>query len=939
MKRSILRCLLFSLLLFYSHNQVSAQKPNDVTIKLAKSSLKIMVCSPNIIRVIASPDGSFKTRESLSVNRKWEQTDWKKTEKDGIITIKTSELTVRVNKTTGELNFLNLKNNVVLKAQGIDQSSFKTYTDKYEKAWSISQKFKLSPDEGIYGLGQFEEGIMNWRGKDVFVCQANRTAVNPFIISTQKYGILWDNYSETKFHDGLDGMSLRSEVADNIDYYFILGSTMDDVIAGYRLATGTAPMYPKSAYGYWQCKERYVSQANLLSIAAEFRQRQIPIDNIVQDWQYWGDNKHWSGMVWNKSTFPNPIALTDSLHKVYHLKLMNSIWPCVGVETEIYKELKSQGHIFEKDHWSGAKLYDAYSPEGRATYWKYTASGLLDKGVDGYWMDGSEPEMTSSGDPYITTLEIKRLGINSLGSFARYLNPYSLVHTQGVYEGQRAMTSDKRVYILTRSVFTGQQRYAATTWSGDIGSNWNILHNQIAAGINFCMSGIPYWATDIGGFMLSGQGGMFPDGGNDPAFFELYVRWFQFGTFCPIFRSHGTGYPREPWQFGDKGSWGYETILKYDKLRYRLMPYIYSLAWQVTNQGSTIMRGLPMDFSSDKNTYGIGNQYMFGPSIMVCPVTSYTKYPVKKQEDFIPSTCLFDKNNEPGKLTVEFYKGKVLKDKVDETPIVETALTWEGALPHQLKKTDYTAVFSGKLLPTVSGEHQFVINTNGSVRLWVAGYLILDNTGNETPKRDVVKIALTAGQKCDIRMEHYQPIPGNVNVRLEWITPKMDTDTKPGFTSCYLPQYKGWYDFWTGEKLSGGKKITKATPIDIMPLYVKAGSIIPMGPMIQYTTEKPADPIELRIYAGADGKFELYEDENDNYNYEKGKYATISFEWKDAERTLIIGSRKGEFEGMLKNRRFNIILVKPNQGVGLEPATRFDKEIIYEGREMKIIIN
>jgi alpha-D-xyloside xylohydrolase len=939
MKRSVFKCLWVSLIIFFSFNQAFAQKTNDdVTIKLTKSSLKIVVCTPNIIRVIVSPDGSFKTRESLSVNKKWEHVDWKKEETDHLIIIRTSELVVQVSKLTGEIRFLNLKNNLILNAQAIDPFSFKTYIDKYEKAWSICQKFKLSPDEGIYGLGQFEEGIMNWRGKDVYVCQANRTDVNPFIISTRNYGILWDNYSETRFHDGKDGMSLKSEVADNIDYYFILGSTMDNVIAGYRLATGAAPMFAKSAYGYWQSKERYVSQANVLSIAAEFRKRRIPIDNIVQDWRYWGDNKNWSGMVWDEETFPNPQSLTDSLHKVFNLKLMNSIWPCVGMGTELYKELKSQGHIFEKDHWSGAKLYDAYSPEARATYWKYISKGLMDKGVDGYWMDGSEPEMTSSADPYITTKETKDLGQNYLGSFARYLNPYSLVHTQGVYEGQRARISDKRVFILTRSVFTGQQRYAATTWSGDLGSNWNILNHQIAAGINFCMAGVPYWTTDIGGFMLSNQGGMFPDGGNDPAFFELYVRWFQFGTFCPIFRSHGTGYPREPWQFGDKESWAYETILKYDNLRYRLMPYIYSLAWQVTNHGSTIMRGLPMDFSDDKSTYGIGNQYMFGPSIMVCPVTSYTTYPVKKQEDFIPSTCLFDKNDEQGKLSLEFYKGKILKDKVSEMPIVEAALTWGGSVPNVVNKSDYTAVFTGKIQSTATGEHQFVINSNGSEKLWVAGYLILDNTGNDIQKRVVVKITLNAGQKYDIRMEHYQPIPGTGNMKLEWIVPYAATDTKQGFTNCYLPQCNGWYDFWTGEKLAGGKKITRATPIEIMPLYVKAGSILPLGPMLQYATEKPADPIELRIYAGADGKFELYEDENDNYNYEKGKYAIIPFEWKDAEKKLVIGTRTGEFEGMLKNRTFKIVLVKPNQGVGLEPSTRYDKEIKYDGKEVSVTI-
>jgi alpha-D-xyloside xylohydrolase len=940
MKRSIYKCLLLSLIVLNLCNPVSAQETKDgVTIKLPGSVLKIKVCSPKIIRVINSPNGEFISKESLIVNQKWTKVNWSKEETGSKITIKTSDLMVQLNKITGEIIFLNLKNDSIFKAKAPDRSSFKTYSDKYETALSICQGFNLSPDEGIYGLGQFEEGNMNWRNKDVYVCQANRTAVNPFIISTKKYGILWDNYSETQFHDGKDGMSLRSEVADNIDYYFILGSTMDDVIAGYRKATGAAPMYPKSAYGYWQSKERYISQSNVLSVAAEFRKRQIPIDNIVQDWRYWGETENWSGMVWDKVNFPNPLALTDSLHNVFNMKLMNSIWPCVGMGTELYKELKSKGQIFDKVHWSGARLYDAYNPSARALYWKYLAKGLMDKGVDGYWMDGSEPEMTSSGDPYITSKEIKDLGKNYLGSFARYLNPYSLVHTQGVYEGQRDKTSEKRVYILTRSAFAGQQRYASTTWSGDIGSNWTIFHNQIAAGINFCMSGIPYWTTDIGGFLLSDQGGMFPGGGKDPSFSELYVRWFQFGAFCPIFRSHGTSYPREPWQFGDKGSWAYETILKYDNLRYRLMPYIYSLAWKVTDHGSTIMRGLPMDFPEDKKTYGIGNQYMFGPSIMVCPVTSYTTYPVKKQEDFFPHTFMFDKNNEQGKLSAEFYKGKNLQDLVVEMPIVEPAITWEGAVPQELKMSDFTTVFIGKIKPVVTGEYQFVIRSNGSEKLWVAGQLIMDNTGNTTEKREVAKIALKGGEKYDIRIENYQPIPGKGNFKLEWIVPTGSEVEKPGFTNSYLPQCEGWYDFWTGEKLVAGKMITRATPIEIMPLYVKAGAILPLGPMIQYATEKPADPIELRIYSGADGKFELYEDENDNYNYEKGKYSLIPIVWDDAKKLLTIGSRNGDFEGMIKNRTFKIVLVKPNHGIGLEISTIYDKIIKYIGKEINVKIN
>ena len=757
--------------------------------------LKITPLAERIIRVNYTAEENFSDRESLSViKQNADDLEWSADREDGALVVKTNSLRVMVNQETGAVTFQSPDGEVILAEPAQGGKEARAATVSGEAVWQVKQQFRFASGEALYGLGQFQEGHMNYRGRRVLLVQENQIAVNPFLVSTAGYGVLWDNYSKTEFDDTQleeDGTSIGSfwsDVADGIDYYFVYGPELDDVVSGYRTLTGSAPMFPKWAFGYWQSKERYRSFDELIEVVAEYRDRGIPIDNIVQDWRYWGD-LGWSPLLFGTNTPPyaNPQERISEIHDL-DAHFMVSAWPIIGNQSAVAHELDAAGYLFEATTlFPDARLYDPYSAEARSIYWKHMKAGLFDNGVDGWWLDGTEPQYVLTGffgtwDQAAQEESVKELGSNALGSMARYLNPFSLLATQGVYEGQREVTSDKRVYILTRSSFAGQQRYAATTWSGDINASWPILRAQISAGLNFTMTGIPYWTTDIGGFFAKSD----YDGHEDERYRDLYVRWFQFGTFCPIFRSHGTGTPREMWRFGEPGDVTYDTLVKFDQLRYRLLPYIYSLAWMVTDDDYTMMRGLAMDFRADERVYDIDDQFMFGPALLVNPIT------------------------EP--------------------------------------------------------------------------------SGAEDPTRDV-----------------------------------------------YLPEGIAWYDFWTGEQHEGGQTLTVSVPLSTMPLYVKAGSILPMGPFVQYAAEK-SDPVELRIYPGADAELILYEDENDNYNYEEGAYSTIALRWNDSDRTLVIGARSGEYPGMLETRTFDIVIVGSDKGAGLDPAQEPDETVAYRGQEMTIAL-
>ncbi|HEX9971828.1 MAG TPA: TIM-barrel domain-containing protein, partial [bacterium] len=717
------------------------------------------------------------SRESLVVIENPQDVKWKLTEDKQTISIVTNKLIVEINRKTGAIQFYDQNRKILLQEHPANPHIMSSAKVMGEKTFHATQQFILTPDEGIFGLGQHQDGYMNYRGKEVILVQTNTVAVNPFLISTNSYGILWDNYSKTIFKDDEDSMSFWSEVADQIDYYFIAGETMDEIIAGYRFLTGQTPLFGKWAYGYWQSKERYKDAGELVGTAEEFRKRQIPIDNIVQDWRYWGENEYWSSMKFDESIFPEPEKMIERLHNELHVHLMNSIWPALGVKTEIYNELKEKGLVYPPVHWSTGHVYDAYSQEAREIYWRYIKEGLISKGVDALWMDATEPELADQHSHELAEKYMKQFGMTALGSFARVLNPYSLMTTEGVYQGFRRDFPDKRVFILTRSAFAGQQRNASVTWSGDISANWDVFRKQISAGINFCMSGIPYWTHDIGAFFPGQRGGLYPAGCNDPAYQELYVRWFQFGAFTPIFRSHGTGTPREPWQFGEPGHWAYDALLKFDHLRYRLLPYIYSLAWKVTHEGYTMMRGLPMDFPADKKTYGIDNQYMFGHAFMVKPVTEEMYHHPRVPGAPIPSLNLISAEGQGGGLQGEYFEGTDFNKKVNARVDSAIDFAWSGAPPARCPIENYSVRWTGELLANESGDYEIGVLTDDGARLWLDDELIIDAWQQQAMTYYSKAITLEANKKYKIKLEYFQG-GGEAVIKLVWRKPSQQIQEK-----------------------------------------------------------------------------------------------------------------------------------------------------------------
>jgi len=592
------------------------------------------------------------------------------------------------------------------------------------------------------------------------------------------------------------------------------------------------------------------------------------------------------------------------------------------------------GFLYKPIGWAGFKYYDAFNHEANMLYWKYLKEGIYSKGLDGWWIDSTEPDIINALTKESTEYEMKKVGRNSLGSWARYLNAFSLVMTDDIYNNWRSETSAKRAYILTRSTFAGQQRNAATTWSGDIGASWKIYRDQISAGLNHCMSGIPYWTFDIGGFVLGSYEGVFLNGGKDPAYQELYCRMYQLGAFSPIFRSHGSDTPREIWEMGEF----VEPILKFDNLRYRLMPYIYSLGWKVTNDDYTYMRGLPMDFTSDKNTYNIDDQFMFGPAIMACPVTDYM-YHTPPQSSVLVGPEYFKTNDGKPGLNAKYYKDNQFKNLSVEKVDSNVNIFWYGGRPDIATDSMYSIHWEGKLVPKETGKHQFLIKSFDTKRVILDGDTLPIVYGSNEQYTKILD--LQAGKEYKIIIETANKQTGAARMLLYWKTPSIfanetNKSEKEKTREVYLPANTTWFDFWTAKTYNGGQKLKFDAPKDIIPLLVRAGSIIPMGPFIQYSTEKPADPIELRVYTGADGSFVLYEDENDNYNYEKGIHSTIEFKWNDKNRQLTINQRVGEFPGMLKTRTFNIVLVKDGQGIGLQVSGMYDKTVKYDGQEQVI---
>ena len=694
-----------------------------------------------------------------------------------------SELTVKLDPATKCLTFLTAKGRVLLREKSCDISQ-------------VKQVFALDKDEAVYGLGTIQNGKLNRRGEHKRMEQSNLEDFQNVLQSVKGWGIYWENYSPTQFDDDANGMSFDAEVGEGIDYYFMYGGSADGVIAQMRWLSGDVPMFPLWTYGFWQSKERYKTAAETESIVDQYRALQVPLDGIIQDWQYWGSNYLWNAMDFLSEDFATGPQLIKNVHQK-HAHFMISIWASFGPQTQQFRELNEKGLLLPIETWpqsglshiwpprmdypSGVKVYDAFSPVARDIYWKHLKR-LFDYGTDAWWMDSTDPDFFN---PRESDYEHPVTG----GTWRQLRNAFPLETVRGVYEKQRKESGEKRVFIMTRSSYAGQQHYGSNMWSGDVNSSWDMLRKQVPAGLSFSLTGNPNFNTDIGGFFCNAYNTRGPGSApQNPQFQELYVRWMQYGLFCPVFRSHGADAPREIWQFGKKGEPVYDAIEKQIRLRYRLIPYLYSTAWQVTSANDSYLRPLFSDFAADKRVWNIGDEFMFGRSILACPV-----------------------------LDPQYTEEKIIR-------------------------------------------------TN----------------------------AMTGWDRDEVKSE------GVKSEKLDWTESK--TATK------YLPKGAVWYDFWTGQSYKGGQTVTLQTTFDRVPMFVRAGSILPLGPEMQYIGEKAWDNLELRVYPGADGSFTLYEDEGDNYNYEHGRYTTITFTWNDKARTLTIGQRQGEYPGMLTSRQFTIVL-------------------------------
>lgn len=643
--------------------------------------------------------------------------------------------------------------------------------------------FDWEEDEAIYGLGQGEEGIYNYRHHQQYLYQHNMRIPMPMLVSSKNYGILADCCSLMTFNDGPEGAYLFMDTIDQMDYYVMAGDTMDDVIHGYRYLTGKAAMLPKWAYGYIQSKEQYYTADELLEIGREYRERNLPLDCIVQDWNTW-EAGIWGEKKLDKDRYGNIKEVNEKLHQM-NIHTMISVWPNMAEGGSNHQEFVETNHIL-----GDYSTYNAFDEEARAIYWRQAKEGLFDNGFDSWWCDSTEPFSGPDwgGPTKREPWERYELVGNEHKKYldAAKANAFALMHAKGIFENQRRDKPDKRVLNLTRSGYAAQQQYGTVLWSGDIAASWETLKKQIPEGLNMSLSGMPYWTLDIGAFFVVGSAwekrgcgnsnnpdplwfwrGQYNDGIYDNGYKELYTRWFEYGTFLPMQRSHGTDTPREIWNFGEPGTCFYDVIEKYIRLRYRLMPYIYSLAGKVTQEDYTMMRSLIFDFSYDQNVQNIGSQYMFGPSLLICPVTEPMYY--------------------------ESENRKLDKEKV-------------------------------------------------------------------------------------------------------W--------------TCYLPDGADWYHFWTNKRYSGGQHVTVDAPLGEMPIFVKAGSIIPMlQEDISYAAQEPKRPIALNIYPGQDASFTIYEDGGDDYEYEKGAFAYTEIAWRDDKGEIFIGERKGAYPGIGKEMRFEVNVI------------------------------
>ncbi len=790
------------------------RKDDFLLLETENGKIKLEPYSDSIIRIVYTlSEDFFHSGGPVTLSGK-RGCEWEFAEEASEIILTTGRLKLVIDKQTGALSYYNKDGRLLVKEPaygGKTLERFDSYkavldeesvTEKiatpdgfkevvreakkefYKTLYHTRLEMQWADGEALYGLGQQEEGSLNLRGTRQYIHQANMKAAMPVLVSTQGYGILFNTCSPLIFNDNEYGSYIYNIAANEMDFCFLYGESLDGVVDGCRTLSGRAVMLPKWAFGYMQSQERYESQQELLDTVLEYRRRKIPLDSIVLDWQSWEEGM-WGQKSFDAGRFPDVPRMMDTLHE-NGARLMISIWPNMNEKTADHREMKERNLLFPK-----SDIYDAFRKEARELYWKQAYEGLFSKGIDAWWCDSSEPFTPEWNSPVRPEPDQNFYRFHETAK--NYIaeentNAFPLVHSMAVYEGQRSVTDRKRVVNLTRSGYTGQQKYGTIVWSGDTSAKWATLKKQIPAGLNFCAAGMPYWTMDIGAFFVKRGNfwfwdGEYEDGCEDMGYRELYTRWFQYGAFLPVFRSHGTDTRREVWRFGEKGDMFYDALVKFIELRYRLLPYIYSMAGMVTLRNYTMLRMLAFDFAQDPKVLDVKDQFLFGSAIMVCPVTRPMYY----------------------------VHNSVPLENVDKT-------------------------------------------------------------------REV-----------------------------------------------YLPAGAAWYDFWTGRKLDGGRVVTAEAPIDTMPLYVRAGSILPTAEVAQHSGASSNSELRLLVYPGADGAFTIYQDENDNYNYEKGEYALIELNWDDASSALTIGKRKGAYAGMPETIRFTV------EVIGGET-----RSAVYLGEEMSI---
>ncbi len=765
------------------------------TQKLNNALVDVTCVASNIVRVRWTREAAFGDDSgNICVKRDGPSPRVNVREDADVMSVSTDELSVHLCRQTGALTFRDASGHVFLRepetcprsfepveirdvafdvtsareVETVDGGRFEAQaveTGATRRAWTVRQNFVWREGEALYGLGSHEEPVLNLRGTMQYLYQQNMKAVVPVLVSSAGYGLLFNAECEMRFHDDEQGSFILLDAVGELDYYVIHGPELDAVVAGYRDLTGRVPMLPRWAFGYCQSKERYQTQEELIGIVEDYRRRKLPLDLIIQDWRYWPTG--WGIKQFDAERYPDPTAMCRRIHEL-NAHVMLSIWPMVKGEHPEVEDMRRRGHLL-----GNGTTCNAYSEAARAAYWDYANEGLFKHGIDAWWCDCTEPvEADWTGAEKLSPAERREINTRALRELLgrERVNGYSLLHARGIHEHQRRTDAAKRVVNLTRSSYAGQQRYGTITWSGDICARWDVLAQQVPSGVGFAATGCPYWTTDIGGFFVHKRenlwfwDGGFPGGCEDPGYRELYTRWFQYGAFLPMFRSHGTDTPRELWHYGEPGDVFYYTLVQFLELRYRLMPYIYSLAGMVTRRHDTMMRALAFDFPADATALDIKDQYMFGRAFMVCPVTR----PMYFAPDGIP------------------------------------------------------------------------------------------------------------------------------------------LEEEPRTRRVYLPAGTDWYDFWTHERLSGGQLIEADAALPRMPLYVRAGSIVPMGPVVQYADEQPDAEWTLRVYPGADGAFTVYEDGGDGYGYEQGESCTWTLGWDDARATLLIGGREGQYPGMPACRRLRV---------------------------------